>query len=432
MAVTFPQDWHPLVEQVQAHSYSHPQRAIEAARELLKRCQTPEHIAYVYEQLGFAHLILGEHRLSCLFYEQARTLDPNNMYVLANLAHAQYELGEREQAKHTGREALRLKDQEACQSSPATRESLQAAYQGPINQVSFSLYGSNPRYCEMAVLNVLAAQRHLPDFVCRFYVDDTVPPALIQRLQQLGAECIDLGDKAKRMPATFWRFLAMDDAQANHVLVRDVDALIDAKEAWCVQAWRASQQAFHILRDDCCHTELILAGLFGIRAGTVRHIASRIEDFMQSSGPAAWQRYADQLFLRHHIWPMVRAHSLTHDSIYGYGEQVKPIAYQAQAEDGPRNTFIGANHATCQIECELDAAPPSGTQAYVTVKNETGELICCYALQRVEGSLRYRVSLPQVYMRSLQAGRWQYDVTLQLNGQVPVGQGSVSPNLLSH
>jgi hypothetical protein len=354
------------------------------------------------------------------------------MYVLANLAHAQYELGEREQAIRCGREALRLKDQDACQTSPAARQSLQAAYQGPINLVSFSLYGHNPRYCEMAVLNVLAAQRHLPDFVCRFYVDASVPPALIQRLQQLGAECVDMGDKAKHIPATFWRFLSLDDTQANHVLVRDVDALIDAKEAWCVQDWLASQQAFHVLRDDCCHTELILAGLFGMRAGTVRHIASRIEDFMQASGPAAWQRYADQLFLRHHVWPMVRAYTLTHDSIYGYGEQVKPIAYQPQTQDGPLNTFMGANHATCQIECELDAPPPNGTQAYVTVKNETGELVCRYALQRVEGSLRYRVSLPQIYMHSLEAGRWQYEVTLHLSGQMPVGQGSVSPSLLSH
>ena len=92
MRVAFPEDLRTLVDQVEAHVYTQPQIAIEAARQLLKQCTHAEHLAYVYEQLGFSHLILGEHRLSCVFYEQARALQPTNIYVLANLAHARYEL----------------------------------------------------------------------------------------------------------------------------------------------------------------------------------------------------------------------------------------------------------------------------------------------------------------------------------------------------
>jgi hypothetical protein len=36
------------------------------------QCGEPAQVAYVYERLGFAHLVLGEHRLSCLFYPVAR------------------------------------------------------------------------------------------------------------------------------------------------------------------------------------------------------------------------------------------------------------------------------------------------------------------------------------------------------------------------
>jgi hypothetical protein len=432
MSLIFPEDLQPLVEQVQANNYSHPQKAIEATRQLLMHCRDAEHIAYAYEQLGFAHLLLGEHRLACLFYEQARTLNPNNIYVLANLAHAQYELGEPEKAVRIGKKALRLKDQEACQAAPTPREALQTPYRGPVNLVAFSLYGGNPRYCEMAVLNVLAAQRHLPDFVCRFYVDHTVPTAVIHRLTHLGAQCVHMSDHETRLPATFWRFLAMDDPQANEVLVRDVDSLIDAKEAWCVQEWRTSQQNFHIIRDDCCHTELILAGLFGIRAGSVRHITSRIEDFMQAAGPAAWQRYADQLFLRHHIWPLVRAKALTHDSVYNYGERVHAIKYNPSPEHGPHNTFIGANHATCQIECELNPAPPAGMQAIVTIKDEADELVCCYPLQAVAETHKWRSHLPRVYLNALESGQWRYDIQVQPEDASAIGQGSVSPSLLNH
>lgn len=81
MALNFPAAWHPQVLQVQTHVYAQPQLAIEAARKLLKDC----HQAYVYEPQGYAHLRLGKHRLSCVMYEQARCLQPQNMYVPANM-----------------------------------------------------------------------------------------------------------------------------------------------------------------------------------------------------------------------------------------------------------------------------------------------------------------------------------------------------------
>lgn len=428
MVVNFSENLQPLVDQVQANSYAHPNVAIDAARQLLKHCHTPEHIAYVYEQMGFAHLILGEHRLSCLFYEQARSLQPENMYILANLAHAQYELGDKDKAVRTGRQALKIKDQEACSKSEA--KPIQPPHRGATHLVSFSLYGSHPRYCEMAVLNVIAAKRHLPDFVCRFYIDRSVPTAVLERLQKLGAECIDMGNYAERIPSTFWRFLAMDDAQADRVLVRDVDSLIDAKEAWCVKEWLTSKHMFHIIRDDCCHTELILAGLFGIRSGVVREVSTRMEEFIQANGAAAWQRYADQLFLRQHIWPTVRMHTLTHDAIYCYGEHVKPLTYQSKPDDGPRNTFIGANHATCQIACELEPPPPLGTSAVLTIQDESKQLVCSYPLHPTQSSQQWQTHLPLSYMQALESGKWQYDISLKTDDQWQVGAGSIAHSLL--
>lgn len=423
---TFPDALGPLVQEIEAHVYANPPMAINAARQLLKQCSQPAQVAYVYEQLGFAHLILGEHRLSCLFYEQARGFDPHNMYVLANLAHAQFELGDKEAAKQTGKEALRLKDEAACGSAAPGNSTLQPHHQGQQNIISFSLYGDKPRYCEMAVLNVLAAQRHLPDFVCRFYVDASVPVAVIQRLDALGAQCIQMEAQGQQMPATFWRFLAMDDSDADYVLVRDVDSLIDAKEAWCVHDWRASGKSFHVIRDDCCHTELILAGLLGIRAGAVRDVAARINHFVRSSQTAAWARFGDQLFLRNSIWPLVHEHTLTHDTVYGYGLHTRPIAYVAQTEEGPRNVFIGANHATCEMACSLDQ-PPAGMLPYVTLRTASGALVCRYRMQcdaPGNAPARWSVQLPQMYLPALQSGQWQYEIGLFADGQVLQGEGS--------
>lgn len=432
MTATFPDALGPLVQQIEAHVYNNPPRAIDAARQLLKQCTKPVQIAYVYEQLGFAHLILGEHRLSCLFYEEARAFDPHNMYVLANLAHAQYELGEHARARISGATALRLKDEDACKHAAASIAALEPRYQGAQHIIAFSLYGDKPRYCEMAVLNVLAARRHLPEFVCRFYVDASTPAAMLERLQALGAQCIAITGQAQQLPPTFWRFLAMDDVQADCVLVRDVDALIDAREAWCVHAWRESGMPFHIIRDDCCHTELILAGLLGIRAGVVRDMAARMEAFAHTAGAAAGNRYGDQLFLRNVVWPQVRAHSLTHDRIYAYGPQVQPVAYTAIANEGPRNIFTGANYATCEMACTLDTPAP-GVLPFVTIKNSAGTLICRYSMQRDRSAAdprRWSIHLPQSYRAQLESGQWHYDVALLASGQARHGEGSTDAAVL--
>lgn len=434
----FPLALRPLADRVESYAYSHPPLAIEAARQLLKQCNGADQLAYVYEHLGFAHLILGEHRLSCLFYEQARALQPWNVYVLANLAHAQHELGEREKAVQTGREALMLKDQQACQGAGSSVEPPQAPHHGPLNLVSFSLYGQLPRYCEMAVLNVMAVQRHLPDFICRFYLDDSAPPAVIRRLQALGAQCVLLGSRASLMPATFWRFLAMDDEQADCVLVRDVDALIDARDAWCVQDWRQSGQPFHVIRDDCCHTELILAGLLGIRSGVLRGMNQRIERFLQAFGAAGWKRFADQLFLRHAVWPILRRHTWTHDRVYGFGEQGRCLDGLEQNAGGASNAFIGANHATARIGCEFPQPLPPNMLPRVTIRNAAGDLICRYAMQQAKpnplqaptSTSEWEILLPQLYAPALQSGRWSCRFELHIEGLEGLGEGSIDPVLL--
>lgn len=240
------------------------------------------------------------------------------------------------------------------------------------------------------------------------------------------------------MPATFWRFLAMDDAQADCVLVRDVDALIDAREAWCVQDWLQSGQAFHIIRDDCCHTELILAGLWGIRSGVLRGIRQRIDDFLTRAGHEGWKRYGDQLFLRHTLWPALREDALTHDTVYGYGLQVHAVDYREHPQQGPRNTFIGANHATCQIDCTLEQALSAGTQAVLSVSDAQGTLICRHAMQPTPShhagaspeATRWQIRLPQMYAPALQSGQWRTHITTHTGHPKDLGQGSIDAVLL--
>ncbi len=54
-----------------------------------------------------------------------------------------------------------------------------------------------------------------PDWVCRFYVDDTVPKDIITRLTQEGAEIINVKNLGPELGGgiggMFWRFLPAAD-----------------------------------------------------------------------------------------------------------------------------------------------------------------------------------------------------------------------------
>lgn len=430
MAITFPPNLMNLVNTIQVNSYTQPNVAIEAARKLFKSCQTDVHIAYVYEQLGFAHLVLGEHRMAIAFYEQANRLSPENFYVLANLAHALYEVGNHEAAVTHGRLAMHLKDSQVCANTQIVSTSIDSGFLGKKNLVSFSLFGNLPRYCEMAVLNVLSIKRHLPEFVCRFYIDHSVPGAIIARLKQLGSEIVFVDHLKDQMPPTFWRFLAIDDPGTDRIVVRDVDALFDARDAWCVKNWIQSDFPFHIIRDDCCHTELILAGLFSIRAGTIRDIKSKIQSFIDSKGSESYERFADQLFLRHYLWPVLKANALTHDSVYKFGYNVREIQYQPNPLEGPHNKFVGANFTTRQVNLELDSDTNSKiSELHLTVKGANNTVICQYPLLKVQKPCQWSVSLPDCYIAAIEAGNWTCNVT---QNHCDIGAGSVSSELLTN
>ena len=82
-----------------------------------------------------------------------------------------------------------------------------------------------------------------------------------------------------------------------------------------MEEWIASGQAFHVLRDNVIHTELILAGMWGGVAGVLPDIRTQSETYVRKSGG----RWADQHFLRETIWPLIKPYSLTHDAFYSLG-----------------------------------------------------------------------------------------------------------------
>ncbi len=98
------------------------------------------------------------------------------------------------------------------------------------NIIAFSLFGANPRYCETSILNTKLAQEIYPEWTCRFYVDESVPELVQQRLQANGAQVVHVSPTQKQLSGLFWRFLVMDDPVVKRFLVRDADSIVSYRE----------------------------------------------------------------------------------------------------------------------------------------------------------------------------------------------------------
>jgi hypothetical protein len=250
----------------------------------------------------------------------------NNFAPYDILAHAHGMLGQWDAARRYGLEALNRRDRRF-----GGEPSIPLPVSGPMpplpsvqtrqrNIIAFSLFGGDSRYCEPAILNVQEQPNVYPHWVCRFYVDGSVPDNVIKRLREGGGEIVQVDGAALQWPGQMWRLLALDDPQAHRILFRDADSLISRREAAAVQQWLSSGKRFHMMRDWGSHTELIMAGLWGVVNGSLPPLNDLMQRFM--SAPLESEHFADQYFLRQYVWPYARTSLMQHDSVFGFMQAV--------------------------------------------------------------------------------------------------------------
>jgi hypothetical protein len=247
--------------------------------------------------------------------------DPAAFVFHDGLAEALSRLGQIDEARGHGTLSLVLKDRGA--SGPVRLLGPLSAFdagRAARNVIAFSLFGDGERYCRGALENASAARFLYPGWTCRFYVNDSVPPGVLDRLARAGAQVLKVGDLPAAGFGTFWRFLVADDPAVDRFLVRDADSVINTRERVAVDEWLASGRHFHVMRDQVLQSELVLAGLWGgaggIFPGLLNDIRAFVDDPRFSRG-----RTADQEFLRDQLWPTIRQSVLTHDSQFAFGER---------------------------------------------------------------------------------------------------------------
>ena len=291
---------------------------IPAAATVLKQVYeyVPEHVD-VAKNLAICELKLGHYDVAVEVLDKAAIDHPDNFELRDVLAHTTGQQGNLALSSEHGRKSIELKHAAVINLVPNTLKLDQAPPKLDLtnpaeNVISFSLWGCQAKYLDGAIANAKVAPDIYPGWRCRFYLDQSVPRVVVDKLSAYGAEIIEMPPAEQAFDGLFWRFLVADDEHVSRFVVRDCDSILNIKERAAVDVWCQSKFHFHVMRDFYTHTELILAGMWGGVAGVLPNLGEAIEGYKASLQLRT--RIIDQVFLRERIWPLIYRHALVHDS----------------------------------------------------------------------------------------------------------------------
>jgi hypothetical protein len=214
--------------------------------------------------------------------------------------------------------------------------------------ISFSVWGSKPMYAEAAYQNLLLQPEIYPGWTCRFYVDETVPLTVLNKLKGNNSEIV-LMPPSDGNYGLFWRFEPFKDKTIERFIVRDSDSRLNIREAAAVEEWEKSGKEFHIMRDNPQHGAYICGGMFGATSEFINKIEKDYDvllkrflstlTFDRVFTPRGKYFNCDQPFLWAVVWPRIINSHIAHikdlpNLRFTGKEKLFPI-------ENPDGTFVG-------------------------------------------------------------------------------------------
>tara|TARA_R100001509_G_C4836569_1_gene205084 strand:- start:377 stop:1048 length:672 start_codon:yes stop_codon:yes gene_type:complete len=177
--------------------------------------------------------------------------------------------------------------------------------------ITFSLWGQDLKYLVGALRNAELAKTIYPDWICRFYVGQSVPTSIIFQLEQMdNVQVIHMPDYGD-WTGMFWRFVGIDDDDVEVMISRDTDSRLNHREKAAVDQWMLSNKTFHIMRDHPAHGFPILGGMWGIKNTAGINMRSLVDNFKQQDLYGT-----DYKFLSENVMPKIKNNSLIHDEFF--------------------------------------------------------------------------------------------------------------------
>lgn len=335
------------------------------------------------------------------YAEQALVRGGNSFALFDALSHGYGALKQWEAVKKFGLMALQLRDQRfgvdpVTPHEPSPLPPLPSAQTRENNIIAFSLFGANSKYCETAVLNVIEQPAIYPHWVCRFYIDESVPLGVVERLLEAGAQVVFVDGLDQEWPGPMWRFLALRDKSLHRAMFRDADSVISIRESQAVEEWLHSGCRFHCMRDSATHTELMLAGLWGVVGGALPPLEELAEKFFSVGVDS--QHFADQYFLRQYVWPYARQSLLQHDSMFGFmGARTFPGGPM------PVDFHVGYAEGSALFKAQTTWADGTPVQWTLLLKRAEPEVVICRYPGIVRAGL-VTAHIPARYTKLLSCG----------------------------
>jgi hypothetical protein len=205
--------------------------------------------------------------------------------------------------------------------------------------ITFSLWGNNPKYTIGAIQNVILAEKIYPDWICRFYLGQSVPEDIITTLEVFkNVEIVKMNEMGN-WSGMFWRFYPASEEGVDIMISRDCDSRLSYREKLAVDEWINSDKGFHIMRDHPWHGTEILGGMWGVKKGVLSEMKKLIDEFVKGE---FWQ--VDQNFLARIIYPMVKDNSMIHDEFHNYNDDKRPFPSKRENKEFVGDVFDHNNN----------------------------------------------------------------------------------------
>jgi len=203
--------------------------------------------------------------------------------------------------------------------------------------ISFSLWGTNPKYTIGAIKNANLVKEIYPEWKCRFYVASDVDKTIVEELQQ-NSQVVVVPQQGN-WKFTTERFKVIDDNDCEAVIFRDCDSRINKREACAVEEWMKSDKTLHIMKDHPYHGGFpILAGMWGLKKDKFCfNMNSLLKLYVNNE-----QYHYDQIFLNNYIWKYFSDDCLIHDEFFvktNFPTKRKSLEFVGQVFDENDNTI---------------------------------------------------------------------------------------------
>ena len=223
--------------------------------------------------------------------------------------------------------------------------------------ISFSLWGKAFRYLGGALQNAELSKHYYPDWICRFYVGNTIDYGFLYELETMdNVEIIEM-DEPGDWRGMFWRFYPASEEGVEAMISRDADSRPGFREVESVNEWLNSNKSFHIIRDHEYHAWPILGGMWGVKKNKISDIKTKISEYNTRDS-----YNTDQEFLKDIIYPIIKDDCIIHDEFF----EKKPFPASAGQRD--KRYFIGQAY---DGNGDILNIPEYGVQNYIDHINKT-------------------------------------------------------------